>query len=203
MLQEMYQSTTEDVSDTADLRELIDELVVIHAKGVIVGLDHNCEGWLARYDSKYCTANWAAKMKEDSKRYRKENISLCESVFALFDLVYRMSSRCRVDTADGVRAMMSNLFDDESDADLLILGSVGVLMSLAGENRDLFKKEHKEQIKLLEDHKAKAGEEKQEIATKKLEVKKSVYVFYLPRIKIKEELEAVLSKSATSKGREY
>ena len=45
---------------------------------------------------------------------------MCESVFALFVLVYRMSSRFRVDMVDGVvRAMMSSLFDDESVADLL------------------------------------------------------------------------------------
>ena len=121
---------------------------------------------------------------------------MCESVFALFDLVYRMSSRCRVDTADGVRAMMSNLFEDESVADLLTSNDVGVLMSFASKNRELFKKEHNEQAKLQEDHKAKAREEKQETATKKLleEVEKSVSVFYLPRIKTKEELEAVLSE---------
>ena len=195
VLQEVYQSTIGD--DSADLRELIDELVVIHVKGVIDGLDHNCKDWLTRYDGKYCAANWTAKMKEDAKHYRKENISLCESVFALFDLVYRMSSRFRVDTVDGVvRAMMSNLFEDESVADLLTSHDVGVLISLASKNRELFKKEHNEQSKLQEDHKAKAREEKQEIATKKLleEVEKSVSVFYLPRIKTKEELEAVLSK---------
>ena len=88
---EVYESTTED-DDTAHLRELMDELVIIHAKGVIDGLDHNCRDWLTRYDGKYCTA----KMKEDTTHYRKENISLCESFSALFDLVYRMSSRFSV-----------------------------------------------------------------------------------------------------------
>ena len=120
MLREAYQSTTGDDFDATDLRELMDELIVIHAKSVVDGLDHNCKDWLTRYDGKYCAANWTAKMKEDAKHYRKENISLCESVFALFDLVYRMSSRFRVDMVDGVvRAMMSSLFDDESVADLL------------------------------------------------------------------------------------
>ena len=94
--QEVYESTTEDDQDTTHLQELMSELVMIHAKGVIDGLDHNCRDWLTRYDGKYCTANWTAKMKEDSKHYRKENISLCESVFALFDLVYRIIIKLRV-----------------------------------------------------------------------------------------------------------
>ncbi len=195
--QEVYESTTEDDQDATHLQELMSELVMIHAKGVIDGLDRNCRDWLTRYDGKRCAANWTAKMKEDSKRYRKENISLCESVFALFDLVYRMSSRFRVDTADGVvRAMMSNLFDDESVADLWTSRDKGVLMSFASKNRDLFKSEHNEQAKAQEAHKAKAREEKQELARQKLmeEVEKSVSVFYLPRIKTKEELNAALDK---------
>ncbi len=40
--QEVYESTTEDDQDTAHLRELMNELVIIHAKGVIDGLNHNC-----------------------------------------------------------------------------------------------------------------------------------------------------------------
>ena len=51
-----------------------------------------------------------------------------------------------------------------------------------------------EHVRAQEAHKAKAREEKQEIARKKLmeEVEMSVPVFYLPRIKTKEELNAAL-----------
>ena len=63
-----------------------------------------------------------------------------------------------------------------------------MLMSFASKNRDLLKKEHNEQVMAQEAHKAKAREEKQELARQKLmeEVEKSVSVFYLPRIKTKE-----------------
>ena len=73
--------------------------------------------------------------------------------------------------------------------------SLQTLMSLASKSRDLFKEEHKDQAKLQEDHKAKARVEKQEIATKKLlEVEKPLSVFYILRIKTKEELEAALGE---------
>ena len=74
MLREAYQSTTGDDFDATDLRELMDELIVFHAKSVVDGLDHNCRDWLTRYGGKHCASHLTAKMKEDSKHTTERKI---------------------------------------------------------------------------------------------------------------------------------
>ena len=73
-------------------------------------------------------------MMEDSKRYEQENLSLCESVFALFDMAHRYSDRSRRDLADEI-FMINNLFEDKIIESLMIYVDEGLLMTMIRRKR--------------------------------------------------------------------
>ena len=201
----VYRSSEGEDDDSVVLRDLINEVTILHARGIMKALDHNCKDWLTRCDGKYSFTNWSDEMKADSEMYSKENISLCESVFALFDMVYRFSDRFRMDTADGVvRAAMSGLFDDDEIDELMTKSDRAALLAMIRKNRKLFKAQHDEDLERQKQHKLEANDRKQREAQVRLArgVENSLSVFFLPRIKSEEELRAELGKHRSNAAKE-
>ena len=85
-----------------DVEEMIDEFVVLHAQGIVKSLKYNCKDWLTVLDGELCYYKWSDDQKQNAKSWKRENIHLCESVFAKFDYIQRKSKTFKTGTVDGI-----------------------------------------------------------------------------------------------------
>ena len=177
-------------------QELVDEVMVLHFKGVLKALEHNARDYMTVFDGKLCYHKWTTQMKSDAESMSRDNI-VCESVFAMVDHVYRAGGRgFKIGTVDGiVRSMMCKLFDEDVFKDLFTPRDKECLLSMLSRNRKAFKAERDEDMRQQRQHKIQVQEQKEEAARVKMGqvVVEMVSVFYLQRIETKRDLGHVLS----------
>ena len=182
-----------------DTEEIIDYLMVSHAEGIMKCLFHNTQDWLTHLDGSLSTHKWTDEMKLDARSWCRENIKLCESVFARVDHIHRKSKSFKIETVDGVvRAMMCDLFK-EPICSVFTHEHKECLLDFLFDHRDFFKEQRNSDLKRQQDHKLRETEKKNLEAKECLEkeVIKMISVFYLPRIKSYKELNTVLTNFPT------
>ena len=92
---------------------LIDAYTVAMATGILESLRRNGSDWLTETGGKYQASEWSEAMKLKLKGVFSDNITLCESPFAVVDYIFRKGINFNIFTVSGIaEARHGRLFDN-------------------------------------------------------------------------------------------
>ena len=93
------------------VENMVDQLVVVHARGILKALYHNAYNFLTSCKGKYANATWDAETSELSKHCVADNIYLAEGFLGRVDYHWRRGINFNMSTVNGlVMAKHGKLF---------------------------------------------------------------------------------------------